>query len=73
MIDYAEFCMKSEKALKDLHYAAIEGRLEDAKKHALEAATQARLTYQALRHMQGGISHFSDAAPPTLTERIPSR
>jgi hypothetical protein len=73
MIDYAEFCMKSEKALKDLHYAAIEGRLEDAKKHALEAATQARLTYQALRHMQSGVAHFSDTAAPTLTEGVPSR
>jgi hypothetical protein len=48
MIDYAYPCMMAENALKDLHNAAIEGRLEEAKEHALEAVTQARLTYQAL-------------------------
>lgn len=48
MIDYAYPCMMAEKALKDLHNAAIEGRLEDAKEHALTAIAEARLTYQAL-------------------------
>jgi len=51
MIDYAYPCMMAEKALKDLHNAAIEGRLDDAAEHALEAITEARLAYQALQHM----------------------
>ena len=55
MIDYAYPCMMAENALKDLHNAAIEGRLEEAKKLALEAVTQARLTYQALEHMKQAI------------------
>jgi len=29
MIDYSYPCMMAEKALKDLHNAAIEGRLDD--------------------------------------------
>lgn len=48
MIDYAYPCMMAEKALKDLHNAAIEGRLEDAKEHALAAIAEVRLTYQSL-------------------------
>lgn len=48
MIDYAYPCMMAEKALKDLHNAAIEGRLADALEHALTAIAEARLTYQAL-------------------------
>ena len=47
--------MMAENALKDLHNAAIEGRLEEAKELALEAVTQARLTYQALEHMKQAI------------------
>lgn len=49
MTDYAYPCMMAEKALKDLYNAAIEGRLEDAQELALEAATQARMIYVALR------------------------
>ncbi len=48
MIDYAYPCMMAEKALKDLHNAAIEGRLEDAKEYALVALAEVRLTYQSL-------------------------
>lgn len=48
MIDYAYPCMMAEKALKDLHNAAIEGRLEDAKEHAMAAIAEVRLTYQSL-------------------------
>jgi hypothetical protein len=51
MIDYSYPCMMAEKALKDLHNAAIEGRLDDAAEHALEAITEARLAYQALQQM----------------------
>jgi hypothetical protein len=52
MIDYSYPCMMAEKALKDLHNAAIEGRLDEAAEHALEAITEARLVYQALQHMK---------------------
>ncbi len=51
MIDYSYPCMMAEKALKDLHNAAIEGRLDDAAEHALVAIAEARLVYQALQHM----------------------
>ncbi len=51
MIDYSYPCMMAEKALKDLHNAAIEGRLDDAKEHALVAIAEARLVYQALQHL----------------------
>jgi hypothetical protein len=73
MIDYAYPCMMAENALKDLHNAAIEGRMDDALEYALVAMAEARLTYQALRHMQSGISHFSDTATPALTEGVPGR
>lgn len=73
MIDYAYPCMMAENALKDLHNAAIEGRLDDAIEHALAALTEVRLTYQALRHMKSGVSHFSNAPAPALAESVPSR
>ena len=73
MIDYAYFCMMAENALKDLHNAVIEGRMDDALEYALVAMAEARLMYQALRHMQGGISHFSDTATPALAEGVPGR
>lgn len=63
MIDYAYPCMMAEKALKDLHNAAIEGRLDDAKEHALEAITEARLVYQALQHMDQERSSSSHSKP----------
>jgi len=52
MIDYSYPCMMAETALKNLHNAAIEGRLDDAKEFALVAITEARLVYQALQHMK---------------------
>ncbi len=47
--------MMAETALKNMYNAAIEGRLDDAQEFALEAVTQARLTYQALEHMKQAI------------------
>jgi hypothetical protein len=55
MIDYSYPCMMAETALKNMYNAAIEGRLDDAQEFALEAVTQARLTYQALEHMKQAI------------------
>ena len=52
MIDYSYPCMMAEKALKDLHNAAIEGRLEEAKELALVAAAETRLVYQSLEYMR---------------------
>ena len=63
MIDYSYPCMMAEKALKDLHNAAIEGRLDEAKEHALEAITEARLVYQALQHMGQERNHSSQSRP----------
>ncbi len=65
MIDYSYPCMMAEKALKDLHNAAIEGRLDDAKEHALTAIAEARLIYQALQHM-GQERSSSSQSKPTL-------
>lgn len=73
MIDYAYPCMMAENALKDLHNAAIEGRLEEAKEHALEAVTQARLTYQALSHMTSSLADLRNPAAPALAEGVPGR
>ena len=52
MIDYSYPCMMAEKALKDLHNAALENDLEAAKEFALETVTQARMAYAALEHMR---------------------
>lgn len=73
MIDYSYPCMMAERALKDLHNAAIEGRLEDAREHALAAMAEVRLTYQALGHMASSLADFRNAAPPALTEGVPGR
>ena len=73
MIDYSYPCMMAERALKDLHNAAIEGRLEDAKEHALVALAEVRLTYQALSHMAGSLTNLRNAALPAFTEGVPGR
>lgn len=73
MIDYSYPCMMAERALKDLHNAAIEGRLDDAREHALEAITQARLTYQALGHMAGSFANLRNPALPALAKGVPGR
>lgn len=52
MIDYSYPCMMAEKALRDLHNAALENDLEAAKEAALEAVAHARATYAALEHMR---------------------
>lgn len=52
MIDYSYPCMMAEKALKDLHNAALDNRLEDAQELALVAAAEVRLVYQSLQHMR---------------------
>jgi hypothetical protein len=62
MIDYSYPCMMAETALKNLHNAAIEGRLDDAKEFALVAMAEVRLVYQSLEHMKR-INGPSDTTP----------
>jgi hypothetical protein len=52
IIDYAMPTMLAEKALKDLHNAALNGQFEKAIEFALEAAVQCRMANAALRQMQ---------------------
>ena len=73
MIDYAYPCMMAEKALKDLHNAAIEGRLDDAKEFSLTALAEVRLTYQALGHMISSLADLRNPAAPALAEDVPGR
>lgn len=52
LIDYAMPTMKAEEALKKLHWAFLEGKLDVAADMAVEAAKQASLAYQAIKHAQ---------------------
>lgn len=52
LIDYAEPCMAAERALKDLHNSMLAGEYDEALQAALRAATEARLTYQAIVYMK---------------------
>jgi hypothetical protein len=52
IIDYAKPCMDAEKALKDAHNAVLDGKLEQAMTHTMDAVICARLMYGALRHMK---------------------
>ena len=51
MIDYSYPTMMAEKALRDLHQAMLRRDYDSALGHALEAATQCRLTSIAIRDM----------------------
>lgn len=64
LVDYSYPCMMAERAIRDLYNAAIEGRLEEAKELALEAATQARMIYIALEHQR----EASNQSSPTLAQ-----
>jgi hypothetical protein len=50
--DYAKPCMDAEKALKDAHDAVLDGKLDLAMTHAMDAIIAARLMYGALRLMK---------------------
>ena len=52
MIDYAQPAMNAEHAMKELHWSAIEGKLDEAIEHGLKALTEVRLTITALKHMK---------------------
>jgi hypothetical protein len=53
IIDYAMPTMLAEKALKDLHNAALNGEFEKAIEFALEAAVHCRAASSALWAMDG--------------------
>lgn len=50
--DYARPCMDAEKALKDAHDAVLDGKLDLAMTHIMDAIIAARLMYGALRLMK---------------------
>ena len=52
MIDYAQPAMNAERALKELHWAAIENSIDEAIEHGLNALTEVRMTINALKHMK---------------------
>jgi len=52
IVDYAKPCMDAEKALKDAHNAVLDGKLELAITHTMDAIIAARLMYGTLRHMK---------------------
>lgn len=52
MIDYAHPAMSAERAMKDMHWAAIENDLDAAMEHCLTALTETRMTLNALKHMK---------------------
>jgi hypothetical protein len=52
VIDYAMPTMMAEKALKELHNAALNREFDKAIEFALEAAVQCRMANAALRQMQ---------------------
>lgn len=52
MIDYAQPAMSAERAMKDMHWAAIENDLDTAMEHCLTALTETRMTLNALKHMK---------------------
>ena len=52
LIDYAKPCMDAEKALKDAHDAVLNGKLDLAMTHTMDAIIAARLMYGALRLMK---------------------
>jgi hypothetical protein len=52
IIDYAMPTMLAEKALKDLHNAALNKEFDKAVEFALEAAIQCRMASSALRQMK---------------------
>ena len=52
IVDYAKPCMDAKKALKDAHDAVLNGKLEQAMTHTMDAIIAARLMYGALRLMK---------------------
>ena len=54
IVDYAYPTMMAEKALKDLHNAALSNDFDLAMESALRAMAEARLAYVCLKEMKRG-------------------
>jgi len=52
MIDYAHPVMMAQRAMKDLHQAALENNFDAAIEHGIVAITEMRLTINALKDMK---------------------
>ena len=52
IVDYAMPCMMAEKALKDLHNAVLDQKLDEAIEHCMETIVQSRLLLASLKHMK---------------------
>lgn len=52
MIDYAYPCMMAERALKNAHDKVLHNDLDGAIAEALNAMSEAKLLFNALRHMK---------------------
>lgn len=52
MIDYAHPAICAERAMKDLHTAALENDFDMAINYGVAAITEMRLTINALKHMK---------------------
>lgn len=52
MIDYAHPAMMAERAMKELHWAAIGNDFDTAIEQGITAITEMRLTINALRDMK---------------------
>ena len=50
LIDYAHPAMRAEKALKDMHWAMLEKKYDEALKFAREAQVEVKMTYNAILH-----------------------
>lgn len=51
-VDYAAYCMNAERALKNLHNAVLIKNFSTAKKEALKAMVESKLTYNAILAME---------------------
>lgn len=52
LIDYASFCIKAERALKNLHEAVLTKNYNVAKSEAMKAVVESKLTYNAILAME---------------------
>lgn len=51
-VDYAAYCIKAERALKNLHDAVLLKKYDLAKEEAKKAIVESKLTYNAILAME---------------------
>jgi hypothetical protein len=52
LVDYAHYCIKAERALKNMHEALLVKNYNKAKKEAMNAVVESKLTYNAILAME---------------------